>query len=280
MRYIILVFTCILMLPSALHAANYEIKKLADKVYAALAAPDGKVASNAIFVVTEYEVILAGAHFIQEGVSELLTEIGKISPLPVNRIILTHHHGGFNYVDFDFPAKTEIIASLKIWQALKGEQREFRNPAVVFENTMTLNRGATSLVLISTGEGHSSGDVVIYLPKESILFASDLFFNDTSGFMGDASIHEWGENLELLESIPARFIVPGLGKVADSDGLARFKMFYRAFMTEVLRNLEKGNTLAQTKKAFSLEQYRNLPGFNTFLDTNLEHAYKQLKSRK
>jgi len=280
MRYLAVVLCHLLLLPSLLHAANYEIKKITDKVYAALAIPGGKIASNAMFVVTEYDVVLAGAHFVPEGINELLVEIGKITPVPVTKVVLTHHHSGFNYVDFDFPAKAEIVASLQVWQSLKGELREFGNPAIVFDSTMTLNRGTASIVLISTGQGHSNGDVVLYMPKEGILFASDLFFNETLGYMGDAFVHDWGEGLEMLESFDARIVIPGLGKVTDADGLAGFREFFRAFMTEVLRNIEKGNTLAQTKKEFSLDQYKNMPGFGTFLEVNLERAYKQLKSRE
>lgn len=261
-------------------ASEYEIVKVSNSVYAAIARAEGKVASNAFFVVTDYEVILAGAHFIPEGIKELLGEIAKITPLPVSQIVLTHHHKGFNYVDFDFPEKAEIVVSIEVWQALKGELREFKNPTVVFESALTLNRGKTSLVIMSTGPGHSSGDVIVYLPKEGILFASDLFFNDSVGFMGEASIHEWGENLELLEKLAASKVIPGVGKVSDSESIARFKKFFRAFMTEIIRNVEKGDTLSQTKKNFSLPQYKELPGYDSFLDVNLERAYKQIKSRR
>ncbi len=273
-------FTILLLsFPANLKAENYEIKKLSESVYAAIATLDSKAVSNAMFVVTSHEVILVGAHFVSEGVSDLLREIGKITPLPVSHVILTHHHRGFNYVDFDLPEKAEILASAQIWQELMAESREFKNANLIFDDSLTLNRGGTTLVLQSMGKGHSNGDVVVYLPKEGILFASDLLFNDIVGYMGEASVLEWGENLDRLESIPARLVIPGVGMVTDSAGISRFKKFYRAFMTEVLRNVEKGNSFAQTKKEFTLEAYRNLPGFKTFLDVNLERAYKQLKSQ-
>jgi len=259
------------------NAEQYEISKISDNVYAALAQPEGKVVSNAFFIVTDYEVILAGAHFIAEGVSELLKQIAKITPLPVTRVILTHHHKGFNYVDFDLPEKAEIIVSVSTLQALKGEHREFRNPTLVFEENLTLNRGKTSIVVMDTGPGHSSGDLIVYLPKEGILFASDLLFNDAVGYMGDASIREWGESLDLLEKLAPLKVVPGVGKVDDAAAITRFRKFYQAFMTEIIRSVEKGNTLAQTRKEFSLDQYRNLPGYKPFIDVNLERAYRQLK---
>jgi cyclase len=131
---------------------------------------------------------------------------------------------------------------------------------------------------MNAGPGHSSGDVIVYLPNERILFASDLLFNDSVGFMGEASIQEWGENLDMLEKIAPSIVIPGVGKVSDSGAIERFRKFYRAFMTEIIRNVEKGNTLSQAKKEFSLLQYKSLPGYDTFLDVNFERAYKQFKS--
>lgn len=278
-RFLVLLPLLLVFMPAMALAANYEIKKISDSVYAAVAQPEGKAVSNALFVVTGNEVILAGAHFVPEGVDELIREIGKISPLAVSHVILTHHHHGFNYVDFNLPEKAEVVVSTPLWQELTAETREFKNPTTVFDDSVTLNRGATSLVLLDMGRGHSGGDVVLYLPKEGILFASDLVFNDAVGYMGDASVLEWGETIERLESLPARIVVPGVGKVTDGAGITRFKKFYRAFMTEVLRNVEKGNSLNQTRKEFALDAYRDLPGFSSFIDVNLERAYKQLKSR-
>lgn len=275
-----LVLALIILLSSPTSAAEYEITRVADSVYAAIARAESKVASNAVFFVTDYEVILAGAHFIPEGIAELQREIAKITTLPVNQVILTHHHKGFNYIDFDFPERVEVIVSTEVWQSLKGETREFKNPTVVFENTLTLNRGKISLLMLDAGPGHSNGDVIIFLPKEGILFASDLLFNNSFGFMGEASIHEWGENLELLEGLAPAKVIPGVGRVSDGTVIADFKKLYRAFMTEIIRNVDKGNTLAKTIKEFNLHQYKTLPGYDAFLEVNIERAYKQYKARR
>lgn len=279
-RFIVVLFSVMILLPGKASASLYQITKVSGSVYAAIAEPNGRAASNAFFVITDYQVILAGAHFIPEGVTELLAEIAKITALPVSQVILTHHHKGFNYLDFDLPEKSEVIASVNVWQALKGESREFKNPSVVYENVLTLNRGKTSLVIMNAGPGHSSGDTIVYLPQERILFASDLLFNDTVGFMGEASIHEWGDSLDLMDKLTPAIVIPGVGKVSDNGAIEKFRKFYRAFMTEIIRNVEKGNTLAQTKKEFSLKQFNTLPGYDLFLEVNLERAYKQFKSSR
>ncbi len=267
-----------LLAPSTLTAANYEVKKVSDSVYAAIAKPGSKALSNAMIVISGQEAILAGSHFVAEGVEELADEIGKIAAKGVTRVVLTHHHPGFNYVDFDLPEKAEVIVTVQIFKSVRGESREFRNSTLVFDESLTLNRGRTSIVLLNMGKGHSEGDMVVYLPREGVLFASDLLFSDAMGYMGEASVFEWGETLERLEELSAKVVIPGVGAVTDGSGITRFKKFFRDFMSEVLRNLEKGNSISRTKKEFSLDAYKDMPGYSTFVEVNLERAYNQLKS--
>jgi len=279
-RFILLLISLTVLLSESAAASLYQVSKVADSVYAAIAQPSRSAVSNAFFVVTDNEVIVAGAHFTAEGIKELRAVIASITPLQVKQLILTHHHKGLNYLDFDIPVNTEVIVSVDLWQALKGESREFKNSTIVFDNALTLNKGKTSLVIMHTGPGHSSGDTIVYLPKERILFASDLLFNDAVGFMGEASIHEWGDSLDLMDELAPATVIPGVGRVSDSGAIERFRRFYRAFMTEIIRNVEKGNTLSQAKKEFSLPQYKSLPGYDAFFEVNFERAYKQFKSSR
>lgn len=260
-------------------AANYGIQKVAEGVYAALVLPNSKAASNALIIVGSHQVILAGAHFVPEGIKELTEEIARITPLPLRQVILTHHHRGSNYVDFDLPGNVEVVTSWQTWQALKSESREFRNRVLFFDNSLTFQWGKLTIILNNTDAGHSAGDVFLYLPNEGILFTSDLFFNDVVGYMGDGEMREWVINLEMLEGLDARIVVPGLGAVTDSAGIRRFRLFFKDFLTELLRHLEKGETLLQTKKNFRLPQHSDLPGYKAFFDINVERAYNELKAR-
>lgn len=262
--------------PSA--AANYQFEKVADGVYAAIAVP-GKADSNAMVIIAKDHVVLAGAHFSPEGTTELLAEIARLTTLQLRYVILTHHHKGFNYIDFDFPKNVEIVTSWQTWQSLKGEYRELPNPVTFFDKGLTLQRTGVSIVLSNTEHAHSRGDVFIYLPGPGVLFTSDLVYNDVIGYMGDGDLRDWAVILEILGSLDAKTVIPGLGKVTDSSGIQRFTRFYRDFTTEVLRYVEKGATLAQLKKDFRLAEYERLPGYKTFRDVNLERAYQELKGK-
>jgi glyoxylase-like metal-dependent hydrolase (beta-lactamase superfamily II) len=265
--------------PRSGHAANFEIRKATEGVYAALAVPGGKAASNALIIVADDEVIVAGAHFVSATMKELAEEVSRITPLPIKHVILTHHHKGFNYIDFDYPAGAEVIASWQTWQALKGEYREFKHNVLFFDRGITLQRGELTITLNNTELAHSEGDVVVYMPSKSLLFTSDIFYNGVVGYMGEGHMRDWIINLEVLEGLGARIVVPGLGQITDGTGIKKFRLFFKEFMTEVLRHIEKGESLKQTIKTFRLQQYESLPGYRTFLDANIAGAYNDLKGQ-
>lgn len=280
MKRAALLILCILLMPMTVSAANFTFKNVHGGVYAAIAEPGGKAASNSLIVVTSYQVIVAGAHFVPETINELLEFVKTITPIPVRYIILTHHHRGFNNVDFDLPANVEIIASGLTWQSLKSEFRQIKNPVTFFDRNLTMKRGSTLLVLSATERSHSEGDVFVYLPEEGVLFTSDLVFHGVAGYMGDATFRDWIGTLEMLAGIDARFVVPGLGDVTTTDGILEFQAFFRAFTTEILRLTGKGLDVEAAKRQFSLPQYENLPGFRAFLDVNFRRAYHELKALK
>ena len=125
-RVIMISVMMVLLAPLLGYAANFRFQKVKEGIYAAIAVPGGKAASNCLVVVTNYQVIMAGAHFVPETTKELLEFVQKITPIPVRYIILTHHHRGYNHIDFDLPANAEIIASGQAWQSLAGEFRQNR----------------------------------------------------------------------------------------------------------------------------------------------------------
>lgn len=261
------------------YSRSYAIEKLADNVFAAIAQPRGKAASNALIVVAGTHVILVGSHFVPDGISELMEAVGKITPAPLTTVILTHHHRGYNYVDYDFPPEIEIITSWQTWQTLKEGYRELKNSIMFFDKSLTLRHGKSVIVASNLGRGHGDGDVIVYLPEEKVLFTSDLFFNDVIGYMGDGYLREWVLNLEMLEGVDARYVVPGLGKVTDTEAIGKFRVFFTDFTTEMLRYVEKKKTLEQTKKNFRLPKYESLPGYREFFNQNIERAYRQLKEQ-
>jgi glyoxylase-like metal-dependent hydrolase (beta-lactamase superfamily II) len=70
----------------------FELKPVADGVYAAIAAPRYKVNSNAAVILTNDGVVVVDSHSKPSAAHELYREIQGITKQPIRKIINTHFH--------------------------------------------------------------------------------------------------------------------------------------------------------------------------------------------
>jgi glyoxylase-like metal-dependent hydrolase (beta-lactamase superfamily II) len=84
-------------------------------------------------------------------------------------------------------------------------------PTVTFEKHLTFHKGNRTIQLICFGRGHTSGDVVVFLPKEKVIFTGDFLLKGPA-YMGDAYIDEWIDALERLKALDFEWILPGHGE--------------------------------------------------------------------
>lgn len=281
MRVLLTSLLLLLLVPSTALAgpSSYRLERLDEGVYAALVMPGGQASSNALVVESGEDVVVAGAHFTAGAIRDLTALVAQTTMKPVRCFILTHHHGGYAYVDLDFPPGKEVVMSWQTWKALEEEVREIKFPVMFFNEGLTLKRGERTIILTNMEAGHSTGDTVVYLPGEGILFTSDLFYNGSAGYLGDGHMKEWVLALEFLERLKIRKIIPGYGDVGTIQDLADFKKYLKAFLSEILLLIEQGKSLEQIKNEFSLPRYEDLPGYDHFLEDNIERAYNDLSAK-
>lgn len=256
---------------------SYSVQKVAGNVFAAIMKPGGSSTSNALFVLCDSYVIVASAHLTADAVRDLEALITGTTGLPIRYYILTHHHRGYTHIDFDFPENAEVIMTWQTWQGISGEKRQPEFQVLFFQEGLTLKLPDQTLILSNLNRGHTEGDLLVYLPESKVLFAGDLFYNGPVGYLGDGFMENWVLNLEMMLSLEAKTIIPGQGEVAGPKELAAYLTFLRAFLTEVLRHIEKGDSLKETLKSFSLPGYGNLEGFQQFQTINIQRAYEQMK---
>ncbi|GEM_PF-627433 len=256
---------------------TFLIEPLGNEVYAAIAKIGSRASSNTMFVIGRHYVVAVGAHMTKEVIQDLNAEIASRTSKPVRYFVLAHHHPGYSHVDFDFPPDQDVIMAWQAWQQLNDDVRKPDFPIIFFNEGMTIKTGNVTLVLSNLGRGHSAGDVVTFIPETGVIFASDLFYVDSVGYMAGGFMREWVLALEALEQLGAERIIPGTGPVSSIEEVSKFKEFFRDFLTEVIRHIERGDTLEQTLQTFDLPKYRNLSGYQLLMKANLKRAYEELK---
>src|SRR5262249_42713999 len=108
--------------------------------------------------------------------------------------------------------------------------------------TDTLRMGATTIVITHPGAGHTAGDLMIWLPKERVLFVGDLLVEDGVTMMVDGSSKELLKGLDAIDSLDPRIVVPGHGAIPErpSDLVALTRRYVKGLQTEMRAAVEKG----------------------------------------
>jgi len=263
--------------PAAPLQDSFVIEPLGKGVYAAIAKTGGKATSNAMFVIGDKYVVAAGAHMTKEVIHDLNAEIAALTPKQTRYFILAHHHPGYTHVDFDFPLDQDVITSWQTWQDLNSEVRKPNYPVIFFNEGLTLKPGGVTVILTNLGRGHSAGDLVTFVPEAGVVFASDLFYVNSIGYMGGGYMREWVLALEFLEQIGAERIIPGTGPVSGVEEVTEFKEFFKDFLTAVLERIDRGDSLETMLKDFDMPKYRSMQGYQQLIKVNLKRAYIELQ---
>ncbi len=102
-------------------------------------------------------------------------------------------------------------------------------PNITLETEMTLYqevlRGSREIRLLHLGRAHTGGDVVIYLPRERVVFTGDMMLPGLA-YMGDGHVDEWPATLEALKSLDFEVLLPGHGPpVRSKDPISHFQAY-------------------------------------------------------
>src|SRR5499427_9835073 len=93
----------------------FDIKPVADGVYAAIAKPAFKVNCNAAIILFDDVVLVVDTHSKPSAARALIEQIKKLTPKPVKYVVNTHfhydHYQGNEAYPSSWPAGVEIIAS-------------------------------------------------------------------------------------------------------------------------------------------------------------------------
>jgi len=263
------------------NAADFEIQKLAEGVYAAIATPGGQAVSNSGFIVNDSEVVVIDSHISPEMARLLLVEIRKVTDKSVRYLALTHKHRDHIGGTTAFGLGVEIISHENTRAVMAMDTAPaFRVPTVTFNKKLAFHRPGRTIELLYSGRGHTDGDIAVWLPEEEILFTGDLYFNGSAGVMRDGFLRDWVSTLEELRSFSAKTVVPGHGPVSDNEGLLGFQNYLADFIRAVKVQVDSGKTLEQVSKDFSLPRYKDLAGWDTWLPRNLTRCYNELKGEK
>jgi glyoxylase-like metal-dependent hydrolase (beta-lactamase superfamily II) len=277
------------------------LERLADGVFAYTAEGDPNV--GAIVGTDAMTAIEARATplMAQRWIDVLREEAGD---LPFDDLVLTHYHAvrtlgaaAFDARRIIAHANTKALIDERGEQDWASEQRRMprlfagaetipglTHPTDTFDDAMTLRVGERRVELRHLGRGHTSGDIVIWLPEERILFAGDLVEARAAPYMGDAHIADWSTTtLDNVAALGAEQLVGGRGPGVRGADVAQAIVDTRAFLRTTLDGTravrEAGGAIKQAYESVHAElapRYGELPIFQHTMPFNVQRAWDEL----
>ncbi|MBW1853328.1 MAG: MBL fold metallo-hydrolase [Deltaproteobacteria bacterium] len=254
--------------------------------------------SNCGFIVTDEGVVVVDTQLIPFFAKEMIKEIKAITDKPIKYAINTQWHTdhvGGNEVFFP---QTRIIAhefTRKIIAKRRKEQEEgkvdeslkqlgefkFTPPDITFDENMTLHMGGKVIELKFLGGGHTGGDIVVYLPKEKVIFSGDLFSKGSGlpDYRDDSSIDKLIKSLRKMQTLDIEKIVPGHMSIVEKKDIQVSIDKLLAFRAEVKKYVD-----ANIPPEKAAESIKFPEGENTFYEPNfkkiIHKVYNDIKISK
>ncbi|HKO34129.1 MAG TPA: MBL fold metallo-hydrolase [Candidatus Limnocylindria bacterium] len=283
-----------------LAAKEATLEELASGVYAYTAQGDPNVGC----VIGTHAILAIEARATPVMAQRWIDVVRTLSPLPFGDLVLTHYHAVRVLGASAFGAKrivaTRMTADLieergeADWASEQGRMpRLFEGaesipgltrPTETFEERMTIDLGNRVVELQFLGRGHTSGDLVVWLPDERICFAGDLVEAMAAPYMGDAHIGDWrGATLDRVAALGAEQLVGGRGPVVRGAAVGQAIADTRAFLSAVLDGTREvrggGGTPREAYRsthAALAPRYGSFPIFEHTMPFNVQRAWDEL----
>ena len=280
--------------------AHFRLVPLAAGVYAAIAKPgDREAVGNAGFVVGDESVLVVDAFATPAAAQELLSEIRRVTKLPIRWVVNTHYH--LDHVGGDsvfVAAGASIVAHENVrawvrtenlkWRAeIRPEEKEMLSrlvlPEITHRQGLTLWLGSRRVDVLFR-PGHTGGDSVARVPDSDVLFAGDLLWNATVPNLIDADTAAWQKTLEgFLDEFPKATFVPGHGEPGHALDVRFFRDYIFGLRQTVARGLEEGKSgqaLVDSVLPLHRARFGSWAWFDSFGARNITMTEQEMKGTK
>jgi cyclase len=217
----------------------------------------GGVGSNDGFIVGTKGVVLIDTKTTVDSEKGVIAEIAKVTPKTVDTVIITHSDGDHVNGLAAFPAGLTIIAQENCKKEMEASASS-RNPAPqdrlptkTYDKTDKLTIDGVHIRLYHWGPGHTSGDTIVYLPDQKIVFGGDLLVTNRP----DTTIHMekngtaagWIANAKGMIGLNADTYLTGHGEMMTKADVQKKLDFIQDRYNKIKAMAAQGKSLDEIK---------------------------------
>jgi cyclase len=216
---------------------------------------------NSGVIIGDKGVIVVDAKTTPAAGKELLDDIAKITPKPVTAVIETHSDGDHVNGLASFPAGITIIAhenNKKEQDAAVAAGGRGAPPAghlptqIISKDKDDLTIEGLKVQVLHWAPAHTSGDLVVYLPAEKIVFTGDIISTQPDALIHlekNGSSEGWVKTAKGIAALDADQFVPGHGDVQTKADVQKRATDVAAKREKIKQLVAQGKSLDEIKVA-------------------------------
>jgi len=172
-----------------------------------------------------------------------------------------------------------ILESMQRLNRERGDGTFVQGPSETFTDNYTLELGNYVIDVRYLGPSHSAGDVVVWLPNQSLVIAGDMAFHErVLPIFEDTYTLDWLETWDTeFEALNATYVIPGHGHPTNMDQVRRYTKGYLEYLRREIGDLiDNGGGLAE---AYYIDQspYAFLDTFKELATKNAGRVFEQME---
>lgn len=253
--------------------------------------------NNLSFIVTGDGVVVINSGGSSQLARALHDEIRTLTDQPV-RLVLTENGQGHAMLGNGYWADQGVkilahedaaevfaedgVQSLRAAEAVlkdRAEGTRITPPTETFKDAYTVEMGDFRIEALHLGPSHSPGDIVVWLPDQSLVIAGDMAFHERMlPIFGDTLTDEWLETWDgPFEALNATYVIPGHGHPTNMAQVRRYTKGYLEYLRgKIGDHLDGGGNLAD---AYYVDQspYAHLDTFEELATKNAGRVFEQME---
>ena len=224
---------------------------------------------NSGLIIGERAAMVVDAQATPRLAAEVIRRARQLTDKPIKYLVLSHYHavrvmGASAYADAEIIASkgtrflidergqadfdSEVERFPRLFEGVE-EVPGLTHPTMVFDGDLTIDLGGCEVRIFHPGAGHTSGDTVVWLAEDKVLFAGDLVEHGATPYCGDAHFAAWPATIAKLRALNPVAATPGrgaalMGAAAVADGFAQTERFVSQLFNLVADRVRQGQTLS------------------------------------
>lgn len=239
-----------------------ELKRISAKLYEIV----GGRGSQGGAYIGENGVLVIDAKQDKASVDAVIAEIGKVTDRPIKYLVNTHSDGDHITGNRYFPKSVTVVAHENcradfFRPGRSGQASQWGSPellpfvpSVTYREKMDLWLGVDKVELWYFGVGHTTGDTVVYFPKERVAFLGDQIFVGRAqlihSYKGGNSFEHVKTLTKMLDTLEAERFCSGHSEILGRNDIRRHIDQMKQRREKVKKLLAQGKSKEQIKGEF------------------------------